>query len=320
MEPNFHECLFCGFSLCRGNDIQDVLQKVLDASRAPSTVSKYKRAFAFWSDWCRRNFINPISANKHDMARYFISMYNNGKPFSTIEAAFYAIKWHLDTSFSVIDNPCDSKFLKLLIEGLKRLLKNPTKQKEPITAGMLHEIVTKFGSTNNLMHIRMCALLLVSFAGFFRNDELINMKLNDVKLFPSHATLFVSRSKTDQYREGAWVVLAKTEKPTCPVGMLEKYLRLADMEDLSVDDYLFKPLLYKKSTQKYAVKKGKLSYGRCREILHEALKGIGVDPKGFGLHSLRSGGASAAAAVGVQDRLIKKHGRWQTDSSKDRYV
>ena len=42
--------------------------------------------------------------------------------------------------------------------------------------------------------------------------------------------------------------------------------------------------------------------------------------KKFGLHSLRSGGASAAAAAGVEDRLFKKHGRWKSDTAKDGYV
>ena len=31
-------------------------------------------------------------------------------------------------------------------------------------------------------------------------------------------------------------------------------------------------------------------------------------------------GASAAAAVGVPDRLFKKHGRWRSDTAKDGYV
>lgn len=38
------------------------------------------------------------------------------------------------------------------------------------------------------------------------------------------------------------------------------------------------------------------------------------------LHSLRSGGATAAANAGVNDRCWKRHGRWKGDNSKDRYV
>ena len=40
-----------------------------------------------------------------------------------------------------------------------------------------------------------------------------------------------------------------------------------------------------------------LSYSRCRELFLDALKEIGVqEPKAYGLHSLRSGGASHLAS------------------------
>ena len=40
----------------------------------------------------------------------------------------------------------------------------------------------------------------------------------------------------------------------------------------------------------------------------------------FGLHSLRSGGATTAANAGVPDRLFKRHGRWRSENVKDRYI
>ena len=39
-----------------------------------------------------------------------------------------------------------------------------------------------------------------------------------------------------------------------------------------------------------------------------------------GLHSLRAGGASAAANAGVNDRCWKRHGRWKSETSKDGYA
>ena len=42
--------------------------------------------------------------------------------------------------------------------------------------------------------------------------------------------------------------------------------------------------------------------------------------KNFGLHSLRSGGATAAANNGISDRLFKRHGRWRLEKVKDSYV
>ena len=63
-----------------------------------------------------------------------------------------------------------------------------------------------------------------------------------------------------------------------------------------------------------------MSYTRARERMIEKLHL--VEPSlNLGTHSLRASGASVAAnSDGVSDRCIKRHGRWKTDSSKDRYI
>ena len=59
---------------------------------------------------------------------------------------------------------------------------------------------------------------------------------------------------------------------------------------------------------------------RVQEILLDDLESLGLEKSKFGLHSLRSGGATAAAAAGINDRVFKKHGRWASDTAKDGYV
>ena len=92
--------------------------------------------------------------------------------------------------------------------------------------------------------------------------------------------------------------------------------------DLSSHLPLFRPLTKKKSG--YSLRNGKLSYTRCRELFKTTLKDLGYDPKEYGLHSLRSGGATAVisnnASKAVSERLLKLHGRWKTDEAKDMYV
>ena len=50
------------------------------------------------------------------------------------------------------------------------------------------------------------------------------------------------------------------------------------------------------------------------------MKNIGVDPFKFGLHSLRSGGATSAANNGINDRIFQRHGRWKSVAAKNMYV
>ena len=47
---------------------------------------------------------------------------------------------------------------------------------------------------------------------------------------------------------------------------------------------------------------------------------MGWDPALFGMHSLRADGATTGANAGVPDRLIKRHGKWRSETAKDGYV
>ena len=48
-----------------------------------------------------------------------------------------------------------------------------------------------------------------------------------------------------------------------------------------------------------------LGYTQVRELVVEKLQKIGLDPKMFGLHSLRAGDMSAAVNAGIPDHWFK---------------
>ena len=89
---------------------------------------------------------------------------------------------------------------------------------------------------------------------------------------------------------------------------------------------LFRPLIYFKKSNSYSLRSSKLSYSRCREVfkhIKSCIKKLGLDPKCYGLHSLRSGGITSVvhhSGNSISDRLWKLHGRWKTDAAKDMYV
>ena len=98
------------------------------------------------------------------------------------------------------------------------------------------------------------------------------------------------------------------------------YLSVFNIHENS-DEFIFRKASYIKKLDWYTLRKGDhLSYTRVREIFLEKLGKIGLNTSKLGLHSLRSGGATQAANSGVCDRLFKKHGRWKSESAKDRYV
>ncbi|XP_072035512.1 integrase/recombinase xerD homolog [Amphiura filiformis] len=297
-----------------------IVAQVTAASRAESTVYKYSRALVGWKDWCTINQVSQIPATAEDISRYMLYMYQCKAPYSRIESFFYALKWQYDCRPNIDNNPCDKNFLHIVLQGLKRLLYKPVVKKEVVTPEILRAIIDNNGASNDLIKVRLCAMVLLAYAAFLRHDELINIRRCDLEIFVSHINIFIMKSKMDIYRQGAWVIVGATNSPTCPVAALNKYLRIAGLNSESDDNYLFRPLNFSKSTGVHVLREGQLSYTRCLELFREALDEVGVDSKKFGLHSLRSGGASAAANFGVPDRLFKKHGRWKSETAKDGYV
>ena len=63
-----------------------------------------------------------------------------------------------------------------------------------------------------------------------------------------------------------------------------------------------------------------MSYSHAKELLRKELKREGLDSSLFGIHSLRSGGASAAAVLGVPDRLFQRYGGWHSEKARNNYV
>jgi len=91
-----------------------------------------------------------------------------------------------------------------------------------------------------LYNIPSVVICLLAFAAFLRFDELAKLVRPDVKIENDMLKLFIESSKTDQYRDGAWIV-ASSRKATCPVAMINRYL---GRTGLSCDSPLFCQLSY----------------------------------------------------------------------------
>ena len=88
--------------------------------------------------------------------------------------------------------------------------------KEGMSTAMLKLLLAHLASSKNRtspMHdllARDAAWLVVGFFGSLRRSELIALRISDVAVTPSHITITIRRSKTDQVGAGAQVCLAHT--------------------------------------------------------------------------------------------------------------
>ena len=94
----------------------------------------------------------------------------------------------------------------------------------------------------------------------------------------------------------------------CPVKILLNCFNFASINDKS-DEYFFRAIAKTKTTEKLRNVSKFLSYTSTRKLLLESLVNIWLRKEGFGLHSIRIGGAKLAANKRVKDILFKRHGR-----------
>ena len=97
---------------------------------------------------------------------------------------------------------------------------------------MLASEEVPWGRTSSSCSCAMSSLIctlsicLLSFAGFLWSDEIANLKESDISIFEEHLEVYIESSKTDQYRDGAWVVITHAHSNMCPVHMLESELHV----------------------------------------------------------------------------------------------
>ena len=128
--------------------------------------------------------------------------------------------------------------------------------------------------------------------------------------------VFLQQRKNDQFREGQYVIVSRNDDSNvCPVAAVESFLREGHHRP---SDPLFRRVIRAPRSGDYL--SGKMSYTRARELIREGLQRAGIHPDGLGTHSLRSGGATAAANAGVADRLIQRHGGWRCATSQHCYI
>jgi hypothetical protein len=124
--------------------------------------------------------------------------------------------------------------------------------------------------------------------------------------------LRVPSSKTDKRGEGVNLCLKRSgTKFLCPVDAAFILKSNASSLDLKPEDPLCMTL---KNGRKTPVRATQVA-----RIVKQAAAVLGLDPRNFGSHSLRSGGATAMFRGNVSKTAIKLFGRWSSDAF-ERYI
>ena len=296
--------------------LADRMKSYMLSSKSDNTDKKYYFAYQKWKQFIVEKGQPDMLANPVHIALYLTKLLDSGSSYHVVSCSKYAIRWaHSLCGYSDVT---DHVFVNNIVEAAKRNAKPRVVKKDPINAKDLVLLCEMYADSDDLSIIRDLTMILLGFSGFLRYDELVSIRCKDISFENEFLKLYIAKSKTDQYRDGNEILIAKGETVACPVEMLKKYVNLAEIQNDS-EHFLFKPMFGTKEKTKLIYKNKKMSYTRTRECLVNRLNEVVVG-KNLGLHSLRSGGASSASNSDVNERCWKRHGRWRSESAKDGYV
>lgn len=283
-------------------------QNLLLNGIAPSTNKVYSSARNAFLQFCQRLNLSPLPASEHTLI-LFVAELHQSKATSTIQTYLSGIR-HLHI-VSGYPNPLENKQkLQLVLRGCKRLKPPRACPRLPITPYILRQI--KSILSNSFNDTMIWAAMCTGFFGFLRAGEFTtdgafdpstHLSCQDIAIdshsHPSVMRLLIKKSKTDQFGTGAYIFLARTNADLCPVTAILNYLAVRPATPGPM--FIFEEGVH-------------LSRQKLVQSLNRYLAAAGIDPQFYKGHSFRIGAATTASALGIQDSLIQKMGRWTSDA------
>jgi len=199
--------------------------------------------------------------------------------------------------------------IKLALRRVFRQQGRFQKQAYPIQQPQIEQMISHLGF--DLMSHRDRALLFIAYENLLRRSELINLRIEDLKLLdhPQYcAKILLRKSKTDPFKEGRWLYLTE---PT--YNAIKLWLKASGL----THGYLLR-----------GVRKGnhfthQLTGSQVNKILKKRALEAGLNQdevKQISGHSIRVGAAQDLCLKGLSLPQIMAKGRWVKTETLMRYI
>ena len=287
------------------------------SSLRPSTIEKYclsLRNFCSYSLITTGEIVFPT--NSLMAANFLIYLKDLSYSKSSIKLGLVSLKWVNSFFPNKAFESLDEKFLSRIVQSSLRNMTSAKNQKDPISKDMVRKMLN-LGPKPTLMQTRDALMAALSFSLLLRNEELRHLACNNINENDSGVTFLIVSSKTDVFRKGKKLFLAKQDGVFSVTKLLKEYMKRGNLK-FHENKFLFGPVINEGNNVSIDGTR-QLSYSECRTILMDKIKEIGFDSKTYGTHSFRSGGASTLAPR-VSPFELMLSGRWADARSLRSYV
>ena len=233
------------------------------------------------------------------------------RAMSTLPIALSAIShFHYKFYFA---SPTISRSVSRALEGAKCSFGKPSVSAKVFTSDHLLSLATAaYKPSCSLVFLRTIWRIFIEFFGLLRFNEVANLHFEDLTWTSIGFDLFIRKSKTDQHAKGDFVSLSRNFNDLlCPISLTMLYFKRFNLSS----DFLLVSI-----RGNIPDSSKPLAYATALKDLRKCLSLVGIDPSGFGEHSGRRGGTTAAAAAGVSIDELMLQGRWRSSDMPRLYT
>ena len=281
---------------------------LLTGALAESTKKKYAAIQQKFLDFCADLRVLPCPCSTETVLRFLAwgrqSQAGGGAP--GVLAALRNLHTMNGANPKALDDPRIAQARLTLARDIQT-----KEERAPLTSDDLKRIFASLsdGTEGNRMvkaalSLGFFGLLRVADFTSFRTDANPPLTLDSLTWRDSFLEVKLWRSKADRTQRGSTISIPKTGSLICPFEAMKKYLEV-------------RPVAACQSLFLWPSGAPLTSSGFRTRLLSECRRaGLKGNLNG---HSLRIGGATALAARGVEVEVIRKLGRWRSDSVR-RYL
>ena len=279
--------------------------------------------------WTELDIYSPIAERRsaeellQDFVIWLVTARPGGKQISAKTAQKYAqqvTRWHRYTFRTEFCGGLDSSVITAMCKAAATLVRQPKSFRRwgVRTSDLARAFQTCLSSKGE--DVMWKAMLATGFCGLLRGGEMarqpatatdceVHLMRSDLKFYRSaetgepYAVLTIRRGKVIGAVKDTQVILGGGG------DMIDAVSALWDMvvaDPISKEAEATTPLFRRAHGTAVTI-------GELRRVIKTLMERVGLDPRRFGAHSLRIGGATAALAAGLSPAQIRAAGRWGSD-------
>ena len=323
----------------------DLLQLLCQA-RKGSTLHNHAGYFSKWCQYANLRRLPILPIDPFELSGFLVESSRDDTTASPTANRSAAISFMCN--LAGVPNPMLHVLSKMVKESIIRSKGFRGLKKQPLSRDQVESLIQHhLALDKSLSTICTCFRMSLMYEGCLRWHDIAQLTFGDIAINQSCFRLFVPSAKSDKYRQGQWVTIARLSGATTSFSLLltlldSLSLLWANSSQSDRQNFLGKlldpvlplplashdilplaciPLCFRIQQRTSQPRfDSVLPYHSFLSTLKKWATYLSIDPDDIGTHSLRRGLASDWALLGVPDRVRMTHGRWRSLQVADGYI